>query len=167
MDSLFSLCGLCGPCGSCFLYHNRVNNLPLVVNDPARFDFRVRRSAMVDAAVLEQEMRRIFDRCWIYAGHASEVRLPGDFVTRSICGRPIMLCRDSAGAIRVFLNVCRHRGAVVCRERHGNARGYQCFYHGWSYDRDGRLDGVPGESSYPPSLFNSLKRSLLAIASRS
>jgi p-cumate 2,3-dioxygenase alpha subunit len=127
-----------------------VNDQPLVVNDPARFDFRVRRSAMVDAALLEQEMRRIFDRCWIYAGHASEVRAPGDFVTRTICGRPIILCRDSAGAIRVFLNVCRHRGAVVCRERHGNAPGYQCFYHGWSYDRDGRLDGVPGESSYPP-----------------
>src|SRR5438105_344652 len=123
----------------------------LVVNDPARLDFRVNRAAMVDAAVLEQEMRRIFDVCWIYAGHESEVRAPGDFVTRSLCGRPVILSRDGAGAIRVFLNVCRHRGAMVCRERSGNARGYTCFYHGWSYDRDGRLDGVPGESSYPAS----------------
>jgi p-cumate 2,3-dioxygenase alpha subunit len=40
---------------------------------------------------------------------------------------------------------------MVCRERSGNARGYTCFYHGWSYDRDGCLDGVPGESSYPAS----------------
>src|SRR2546430_9968944 len=84
------------------------------------------------------------------AARARVWRLPGDSATRSICGGPIILCRDSAGAIRVFLNVCRHRGAVVCRERHGNARGFTCFYHGWSYDRDGRLDGVPGESSYPP-----------------
>jgi p-cumate 2,3-dioxygenase subunit alpha len=122
-----------------------------VLNDPDRLDFRVHRAAMVDPAVLEHEMRRIFDVCWIYAGHESEVRAPGDFVTRTLCGRPILFCRDSAGAIRVFLNVCRHRGAVVCRERSGNARGYQCFYHGWSYDRDGCLDGVPGESSYPAS----------------
>lgn len=122
-----------------------------VLNDPDRLDFRVHRAAMVDPAVLEQEMRRIFDVCWIYAGHESEVRAAGDFVTRTVCGRPIILARDSGAAIRVFLNVCRHRGAVVCRERSGNARGYQCFYHGWSYDRDGRLDGVPGESSYPAS----------------
>src|SRR5512140_1689026 len=37
------------------------------------------------------------------------------------------------------------------REPSGNARGYLCFYHGWSYDRDGNLDGVPGQASYPPS----------------
>jgi p-cumate 2,3-dioxygenase alpha subunit len=122
-----------------------------VLNDPARLDFRVHRAAMVDAAVLEREMRRIFDVCWIYVGHASEVREPGDFVTRTLCGRPVILCRDSGGRLRVFLNVCRHRGAVVCRERQGNAKGYRCFYHGWSYDRDGCLDGVPGASSYPPS----------------
>ena len=123
----------------------------LVLNDPDRLDFRVHRAAMVDPVVLEHEMRRIFDICWIYAGHESEVKAPGDFVTRTLCGRPIIFCRDSAGVVRVFLNVCRHRGAVVCRERAGNARGYQCFYHGWSYDRDGCLDGVPGESSYPAS----------------
>ena len=122
-----------------------------VRNDPAGLDFRVHRAAMVDPAVLEREMRRIFDVCWIYAGHESEVRAPGDFVTRTSCGRPIILCRDSAGRVRIFLNVCRHRGAMVCRERHGNARGYYCFYHGWSYDRDGCLDGVPGEASYPAS----------------
>ena len=122
-----------------------------VLNDPDRLDFRVHRVAMVDPVVLEHEMRRIFDVCWIYAGHESEVRAAGDFVTRTLCGRPIIFCRDSAAQIRVFLNVCRHRGAVVCRERSGNARGYQCFYHGWSYDRDGCLDGVPGESSYPAS----------------
>src|SRR3954470_20756122 len=122
---------------------------PLVRHDPAAPDFRVHRAAMVDAAILEREMRRIFDACWIYAGHESEVRAPGDFVTRTICGRPVIFSRDSAGRARVFLNACRHRGAVVCRERSGNAKGYTCFYHGWSYDRDGRLDGVPGESSYP------------------
>jgi p-cumate 2,3-dioxygenase alpha subunit len=123
-----------------------------VVDDPRALDFRVHRGALVEPAVLAAERRRIFDRCWIYVGHASEVREPGDFVTREVAGRPLILCRDSGGRVRVFLNSCRHRGAMVCRERSGNARnGYQCFYHGWSYDRDGRLDGVPGASSYPAS----------------
>ncbi len=128
-----------------------MNDFALVHHDAARADFRVHRAALVDPAVLEAEMRRIFDVCWIYAGHESEVRAPGDFVTRTLCGRPVILARDSDNKIRVFLNVCRHRGALVCRERSGNARGYTCFYHGWSYDRDGCLDGVPGASSYPAS----------------
>jgi p-cumate 2,3-dioxygenase alpha subunit len=138
-----------------------MDDAQFVINDPQALDFRVHRAAMVEPAVLAREMRRIFDVCWIYAGHESEVREPGDFVTRTLCGRPVILCRDSAGALRVFLNVCRHRGAVVCRERQGNAKGYHCFYHGWSYDRDGRLDGVPGQSSYPASF----DRAQLGLAS--
>ena len=122
-----------------------------VVNDPAQLDFRVNRSAMVDPAVLELERARIFDRCWIYVGHESELGAAGDFKTRTICGRPVIFCRDSSARVRVFLNSCRHRGAIVCREPEGNARGYFCFYHGWSYNRDGALDGVPGQSSYPAS----------------
>ncbi len=122
-----------------------------VVNDPANHDFQVHRRALVDPAVMAQEMRRIFDTCWLYVGHESEVREPGDFKTRDVCGRPLILCRDSKGAIRVYLNVCRHRGAMVVREPEGNAKGFFCFYHGWSYNRDGELDGVPGQASYPPS----------------
>ena len=122
-----------------------------VVNDPANHDFQVHRRALVDPEVMELEMRRIFDTCWLYVGHESEVREPGDFKTRDVCGRPLILCRDSKGAIRVYLNVCRHRGAMVVREPEGNAKGFFCFYHGWSYNRDGELDGVPGQNSYPPS----------------
>jgi p-cumate 2,3-dioxygenase alpha subunit len=128
-----------------------MNDRPLVRNDPAALDFRVNRATMVDPAILELERGRIFDVCWIYAGHESEVRAPGDFKTRTVCGRPVIFCRDGKNAIRVFLNTCRHRGAMVCREPEGNARVYSCFYHGWTYDRDGNLAGVPGEASYPKS----------------
>jgi phenylpropionate dioxygenase-like ring-hydroxylating dioxygenase large terminal subunit len=123
----------------------------LVIADAAKQDFRVHRSTLVDPAILELERRRIFDVCWIYAGHESEIREPGDFKTRDVAGRPVIFCRDSHDAVRVFLNTCRHRGAMVCRETEGNARLYLCFYHGWSYNRDGRLVGVPGADSYPPS----------------
>lgn len=122
-----------------------------IINNPAGQDFQVNRRALADPKVLEAEMRHIFDTCWIYVGHASEVREPGDFQTRSVCGRPLILCRDSQNRLRVFLNACRHRAAVVCREREGNAKSYFCFYHGWSYNRDGELDGVPGRASYPDS----------------
>jgi p-cumate 2,3-dioxygenase alpha subunit len=127
-----------------------MNDRPLVINDPEAMRFEVHRSALVDPEVLERELRRIFDRCWIYVGHESEVRAPGDFRTRTLCGRPVIFCRDDSGRVRVFLNTCRHRGTIVCREKEGNAKSYICFYHGWSYDRGGRLDGIPGERDYPP-----------------
>jgi len=128
-----------------------MNDRPLVLNDPQAQSFQVNRAAMVDPDILELERRRVFDACWIYVGHESEVRSPGDFRTRAVCGRPVIFSRDSKNAVRVFLNTCRHRGAMVCREAEGNAKIHTCFYHGWSYDRDGRLDGVPGEKDYPPS----------------
>ena len=113
--------------------------------------FQVHRSTLVDPRILELEQRRIFDVCWIYVGHESEVRAPGDFKTRTICGRPVILCRDNKNNVRVFLNTCRHRGTIVCREPEGNAKHYVCFYHGWTYDRDGNLYAVPGQSAYPPN----------------
>jgi phenylpropionate dioxygenase-like ring-hydroxylating dioxygenase large terminal subunit len=125
--------------------------MKLVVNDPQAMRFEVHRSTLVDPAIFELEQRRIFERCWIYVGHDSEVRAPGDFRTRSVAGRPVILCRDSRNALRVFLNTCRHRGTVVCREAEGNAERHTCFYHGWTYDRDGALYAVPGQSAYPPS----------------
>src|SRR5258706_305241 len=113
--------------------------------------FESNRAALVDPAIFAAERERIFERCWLYVGHESEVRAPGDFKTRTVCGRPILFCRDSSSELRVFLNSCRHRGTVVCREAEGNAQRYTCFYHGWTYDRDGRLYAVPGQSAYPPN----------------
>src|SRR5687768_8125276 len=119
-----------------------------ILDDPEHATFRVNRAALVDADVLARERLMIFDRGWLYAGHDSELQRPGDFHTRDVGGRPVILARDGKGQVRALLNTCRHRGATVCRERTGNARRFNCFYHGWSYGTDGTLLGVPGEDSY-------------------
>jgi len=128
-----------------------MNPEQFVINDPINFDFQVNRQSLVDPKILEIEMKNIFDNCWIYVGHESEIKNIGDFKTRNVCGRPVILCRDSNSDIRVYLNACRHRAAVVAREAEGNTRSFFCFYHGWSYNINGELDGVPGKTSYPPS----------------
>ena len=110
--------------------------------------FRVHRSVFTDPRILELERRRVFEQCWIYAGHTSEIPQPGDFRTRRVGGRPLILVRGGDGVVRVLLNTCTHRGAQVCRESCGNTKTFQCFYHAWTFDTDGRLLGVPGEDAY-------------------
>ncbi len=112
--------------------------------------FLVDRTAFLSQEVLKLEQERIFHKCWIYIGHGSEIRNPGDFQTRSVAGYPILFARDNAGVVRALINVCPHRGAIVCRERSGNARSFHCMYHGWTFNNDGTLRGVPGQDAYGP-----------------
>lgn len=117
----------------------------------ANSTFRVSREVFVSDEVLTGELQTIFKHCWIYVGHDSEIRKPGDYQTRDVAGRPIIFCRDGNGQARALLNTCRHRGATICREREGNARAFYCIYHGWVYNNDGGLRSVPGQDAYPPS----------------
>ena len=120
----------------------------LVIDNQEDGLFRVNRRAFTDPHILALERERVFDQCWIYVGHESEIPNPGDFRSRRVAGRPVILVRGTDGQVRVLLNTCRHRGALVCKERAGNARTFQCAYHAWTYNNQGELVGVPGEDAY-------------------
>ncbi len=102
-----------------------------------------------DPAVLRLERERIFRRAWQYAGRADQVAEPGAFFTCDLGGTPIVVVRDEQESLRAFLNVCRHRGSLVC-EGEGRRASLQCPYHAWTYGLDGALraaarsDRVPG-----------------------
>jgi phenylpropionate dioxygenase-like ring-hydroxylating dioxygenase large terminal subunit len=119
-----------------------------IVDDPDRKIFLLDRIAHVSDEILAKEATHIFGKCWIYVGHSSELKKPGDFQSRIVAGRPVIFCRTRSGEVRCLLNTCRHRGAVVCTQRSGNTRRFQCIYHGWTYDIDGRLVGLPGDDAY-------------------
>jgi p-cumate 2,3-dioxygenase subunit alpha len=123
-----------------------------LVLEVADSDFRVHRSVFTSDRVLERERETIFSKCWLYAGHLSEIPNNGDFLTRTIAGEPVILSRDRDGKVHVFYNACRHRGALVCREQTGNATNFRCFYHMWTYRDSGELVGVADKASFPPSL---------------
>ncbi len=110
--------------------------------------FRVARRSFVDNAVFEAERSRIFDRCWLYVGHSSELPKKGSFVTRPVGGRNLLFNRDAAGVVHAFLNTCPHRGSTVCREASGTAKNFTCAYHGWVFGADGKLRDLPGIESY-------------------
>jgi p-cumate 2,3-dioxygenase subunit alpha len=105
---------------------------------------------MVDPDVLAKERELIFDRSWLYIGHETELRKPNDFKTRTVAGRPLIFARDAKGKIRVWVNSCPHRGAMLCRETQGNARFMTCMYHGWSFSSSGEIVSIPGDAAYGP-----------------
>ena len=95
-----------------------------------------------DPAVLELERERIFRRSWQYVGRADEVAEPSSYATARAGHVPVVLVRDEQGTLRAFLNVCRHRGSLVC-EAAGRRATLQCPYHAWTYGLDGRLVSAP------------------------
>jgi phenylpropionate dioxygenase-like ring-hydroxylating dioxygenase large terminal subunit len=93
-------------------------------------------------------VERIFRPSWQIVCHVSDVAAPGNFHTIDIVGENvIVMCGDDA-IVRAFTNVCRHRGARIVDGPSGCAKKLVCPYHGWTYERDGRLTGVPMKGSY-------------------
>src|SRR5581483_3864786 len=90
-----------------------------------------------DAELYAAECRAVFGNTWQMAGRLDQLIRPGDFVTQTIAGEPIVLLRDGE-TLRGFYNVCRHRGTVVLPEPAGNTSKLRCRYHGWTYDLSGR-----------------------------
>jgi len=122
--------------------------MQLVVNEPHALRFEVNRAALVDPAIHELEQRKIFGRLLDLRRPRVRAWRPRRFQDPHDRRRPVIFCRSSENQVRVFLNTCRHRGSLVCREREGNAERYTCFYHGWTTTGDGALYAVPGQSAY-------------------
>ena len=122
-----------------------------VVDDVKNGIFLLDREALVSDEVLRNEMSNVFAKCWIYVGHGSELKKPGDFHTRRVAGRPIIFVRDQNGQVHCHFNTCRHRAAIVCNDRSGNLRRFNCVYHGWIYGTNGDLQRVPGDEAYTPA----------------
>ena len=95
-----------------------------------------------DPAVLRLEQERIFSRSWQYVGHLGEVPEPGSYIATRVADVPVVLVRDRDDTPRAFLNVCRHRGSIVC-EGSGTRETLQCPYHAWTYGLDGKLLSAP------------------------
>ena len=99
----------------------------LVIDDAENGVFRYHRTTLTSQEVLEAERDRIFEKCWLYLGHESEVEKQGDYVRRDVGGRPIFFARGSDNQVRAFYNTCTHRGALICRMDKGHGDVFQCF----------------------------------------
>lgn len=102
----------------------------------------------LDTAMLEASPQLV--------GYASELPEPGAYCTKTVMGRAIVLTRLSDGSVKAFDNVCLHRQSQIASGC-GTARRFACPYHGWTYDLDGNLVGVPGKEGFPETTSRSTR----------
>jgi len=95
-----------------------------------------------DPEVFDEDLRRVFYENWLFAGHACEIREPGDFFVLPVGDEELLVVRGKGGEIHAHFNVCRHRGSRIATESCGHARALICPYHQWVYALDGRLENA-------------------------
>ncbi|GMG84070.1 aromatic ring-hydroxylating dioxygenase subunit alpha [Paralimibaculum aggregatum] len=96
-----------------------------------------------DPAHFAREADAVFFASWAGLAFAADAPEPGDVKPVRFLGQPLLLARDREGVLRVFLNVCRHRGMILVEEAARLPRAIRCPYHSWCYELDGRLRTTP------------------------
>ena len=88
-----------------------------------------------------RERERLFGRLWIFAGLKSFVSQVDSYIARRVAGKPVVV-QNFDGELRAFQNMCAHRQNPVQPEGFGR-RPLVCGYHGWRYDRAGKVSTIP------------------------
>ncbi|RMD91004.1 MAG: aromatic ring-hydroxylating dioxygenase subunit alpha [Alphaproteobacteria bacterium] len=108
----------------------------------------------VSSKVYDRECRRLLFEGWAGIGFASDIAVAGAVMPVDFAGQPLVAVRGRDGAVRVFQNVCRHRGMILVEEKKRLGGLIRCPYHSWCYALSGELVatphvGGPGMNSHP------------------
>ena len=114
------------------------------------------------------ERKKLFEDKWTVIGTASSLPKTGDVKPFDLLGLPLLIVRNKKNKIKVFHNVCSHRGVKLV-DKPGNIRNViRCPYHSWSYTADGELVATPhigGMNKHQSSKFDKSKSNLKEIKS--
>ena len=115
------------------------------------------------AEVFEEEKKRVFFRNWAALGFVSDAPEPGDAKPLSFLGQPLVMVRDQDGTLRVFQNICRHRGMILVEQPGKIERAIRCPYHSWCYELNGNLRTTPHVGGPGTNRHDDIKREELGL----
>jgi choline monooxygenase len=118
-----------------------------------------------DEAFHQLERQKIFENSWMCIGLSADAPAKGDLVPLTVFDYPLLIVRDGA-MLRVFHNICSHRGSTLAATpAHGRLR-IVCPYHSWTYKLDGDLVATPhvgGADQHICAKFNEKQLGLRSI----
>ena len=104
--------------------------------------------AYIDPQRYQREVDHIFKQLPIALALSVELPTAKSYRALTVMDVPVILVRGDDGVVRAFVNVCRHRGAQVCKNGTGTVQRFVCPYHAWQYDLQGKLTGLYGASTF-------------------
>jgi phenylpropionate dioxygenase-like ring-hydroxylating dioxygenase large terminal subunit len=105
-------------------------------------------SAYFEPDLLRREKETLFRQWPLVAGLSADIPNVGDFRTLEMLETPVLLVRGRDAKARAFVNVCRHRGAMVEGQACGNRKLFSCPFHAWGYNTEGELAAIPHAESF-------------------
>ncbi len=122
-----------------------------------------------DINYLNFEREKVFCNNWTVIGSASTIKEIGAVKPYDFLGIPLILLRDQKKNIKVFHNVCSHRGLKLVDETCRLKNVLRCPYHSWSYNFDGKLVATPnigGINKHEAKGFDKSKNNLKEVRSK-
>ncbi|MFC3615089.1 aromatic ring-hydroxylating dioxygenase subunit alpha [Lutimaribacter marinistellae] len=117
----------------------------------------------IDPAVHAEESHALLMESWSGLAVTADVPEPGDAAPMEFLGIPLLLIRDREGQVRVFQNICRHRGMILVEEPRKIEGAIRCPYHSWCYSTQGKLVSTPHVGGPGQNTHQGIKRSELGL----
>lgn len=110
----------------------------------AKLKTQVDLASMLTPEHFELEREKIFRRSWLVIGHTDDLPAKGSYFVQEVptFKTSVIVARGEDGQVRVFHNICRHRGNKLVRGGAGCSKGFVCNFHGWVFSNEGKLDVV-------------------------
>jgi len=104
---------------------------------------RVPYQVYTDPELYALEQQRLFrGPTWNFLCLEAEISNGGDYKATHVGDAPVVVVRKMDGGISAVLNRCAHKGAVLCYKPRGNIQEFNCVYHNWVYNLEGKLQAV-------------------------
>ena len=117
----------------------------------------------IDETVYMEERQALLFNNWAGLAVSADAPEVGDAVPIDFVGMPLLMVRGRDGGLRVFQNICRHRGMILVEEPRKIEGAIRCPYHSWCYGTDGRLVSTPHVGGPGHNTHDAIDRATLGL----